>query len=51
MLREIQSGEETVVDHDETADALYGPESKEYLCLERLVADLVTSSFLVHCCC
>ncbi|XP_020880698.1 uncharacterized protein LOC9313815 [Arabidopsis lyrata subsp. lyrata] len=41
VLREIQSGEETVVDHDETADALYGPESKEYLCLERLVADIV----------
>ncbi|KAG7628000.1 putative protein Line [Arabidopsis thaliana] len=37
----VESGEETVVDHDETADALYGPDSIEYLCLERVVADLV----------
>jgi hypothetical protein len=37
----VESREETVVDHDESADALYGPDSIEYLCLERLVADLV----------
>ncbi|CAD5325401.1 unnamed protein product [Arabidopsis thaliana] len=37
----VESGEETVVDHDESADALYGPDSIEYLCLERVVADLV----------
>lgn len=49
FLQEV--GEEAVVVHDETADALYGSESKEYLCLERIVADLVSSSFLVHSSC
>ncbi|KAL1223907.1 hypothetical protein V5N11_007302 [Cardamine amara subsp. amara] len=54
VLREIQSwineiasdsseeaGEKTIDHEDETTAALYDPESEEYLCLERLVADLV----------
>ncbi|KAL1214382.1 hypothetical protein V5N11_012960 [Cardamine amara subsp. amara] len=53
VLREIQSwineiasdsseeaGEKTIDHEDETTAALYDPESEEYLCLERLVADL-----------
>lgn len=52
MIRSFQqeAGEKAVDDQEEseTAAASYGPESEDYLCLERLVADLVSSSFLIH---
>ncbi|CAA7019431.1 unnamed protein product [Microthlaspi erraticum] len=46
VLREIQSwrieiGRDVSAEAGENGAASYGPESKEYLCLERLVADLV----------